>query len=181
MPYLNTDSLEYPISEQQINDLHPLTVFPQPFSPPEPFVWVFPSPQPQFDAVSKYVVEGSPALSDKGHWEQAWEVRGLSEEVAAANRIAAFRAKQVALRNAVQLHMDKAAQALGYDDIKTAVTYAEEPAVPKFQAEAQAFRAWRSQVWAFCYSLLDDVAAGRALEPTEAALIAVLPPLELPE
>ncbi|QEI07822.1 hypothetical protein FXN63_19760 [Pigmentiphaga aceris] len=85
-----------------------------------------------------------------------------------------------ALTNFVQGHLDAAAQVRRYDDIKTAITYADEPAVPLFQAEGQAFRKWRSLVWAKCYWYLGEVQAGRALEPTEAALIAILPALELP-
>lgn len=103
----------------------------------------------------------------EGLWARSWSV--------------AFEVRAKALQDAVQQHMDEAAQARRYDDIKTAITYADEPAVPRFQAEGRAFRVWRSQVWAFCYWMLDEVAAGRALEPTAAALIAVLPTLELPE
>ena len=80
---------------------------------------------------------------------------------------------------AVQAHMDAAAAARGYDDIKTAVTYADEPAIPRFQAEGQAFRAWRSLVWAHCYQVLDDVQSGRRAIPSEADLIAELPALHI--
>ena len=84
------------------------------------------------------------------------------------------------LTAAVQAHLDTAAQAAGYDNIYTAVTYADEPAVPKFQAEGRAFRAWRSLVWAHCYQVLADVQAGTRAIPTAAQLIAELPALDLP-
>lgn len=84
------------------------------------------------------------------------------------------------LIDAVQAHMDAAAKARGYDDIKSAVTYAEEPAVPRFQLEGQAFRAWRSLCWATGYTVLAQVEAGQRPVPTEAELIAELPPLVLP-
>ena len=87
-----------------------------------------------------------------------------------------IRADRVA---AVYDHMDAAAQALGYDDIRAAVTYADEPIIPKFQAEGRACRAWRSLVWAHCYQVLDDVQAGRRPIPTEAELIAELPALHI--
>ncbi|MDR3561673.1 MAG: hypothetical protein P4N59_09585 [Negativicutes bacterium] len=80
---------------------------------------------------------------------------------------------------AVQAHLDATAQARGYDNILSAVTYADEPAVPAFQAEGQAFRAWRSQVWAFCYAQLAAVEAGSPI-PTQTQLVAELPPLVLP-
>lgn len=85
---------------------------------------------------------------------------------------------QQSLINAVQNHLDAAARAAGYDDIKSAVTYADEPAVPKFQAEGQAFRAWRSLVWATCYAMLADVVTGTRDVPTVEELLAELPVLE---
>ena len=80
---------------------------------------------------------------------------------------------------AVQRFMDAKAKEHGYDDIFTAVTYAEESTVAKFQAEGKAFRKWRSAVWAFCYAYLDEVTAGTKPVPTEAELIALLPALSL--
>jgi hypothetical protein len=76
---------------------------------------------------------------------------------------------------AVQAHLDAQARAMGYDDIKTAATYADEPAVPKFQAEGQALRAWRSKVWAVCIDMLDRVTNGLRAAPTVPELIAALP------
>lgn len=78
---------------------------------------------------------------------------------------------------AVQQHLDARAQALGYDDIKSACSYADEPSVPKFQAEGIAFRSWRSLVWAHCYTVLAAVAAGEIPEPTLDELIVGLPEL----
>lgn len=59
------------------------------------------------------------------------------------------------MADAVQAHLDAKARELGYDDIFTAVTYADESAVPKFQADGIALRRWRSLVWDECYTLLD--------------------------
>jgi len=88
-----------------------------------------------------------------------------------------IEAAKVAL---VQNHMDKTAQALRYDNIATAVTYAEEPSVPRFQSEGQALRAWRSMVWNECYEILAEVQAGSRPVPTDEELIAALPQFELP-
>lgn len=85
-----------------------------------------------------------------------------------------------AITAAVQAHMDAAAKAAGYDGVKSAVTYADEPAVPRFQEEGRAFRAWRSLVWAKCYDLLDAVQAGTRPPMTAAQVIAELPVLNLP-
>lgn len=83
-------------------------------------------------------------------------------------------------RAVIQEHMDAAARLAGYDDIKAAVTYAEEPTVPKFQAEGKALRAWRSLVWAYGYEQIDAVQSGARSLPTPEELIAELPPLVMP-
>jgi len=87
-----------------------------------------------------------------------------------------IRADRVA---AVEAHLNAAARALGYDDIRTAVTYAEEPIVLKFQEEGRALRAWRSLVWAHCYMVLDDVEGGRREAPSAEQLISQLPELTI--
>lgn len=79
----------------------------------------------------------------------------------------------------VQDKLDSTARAYGYDSIGNAVTYAEEPAVPKFQSEGRAFRAWRSACWAYCYSQLDAVQNGQRAMPTPQDLVAELPALEM--
>ncbi|USE78901.1 hypothetical protein NDR89_19900 [Cupriavidus gilardii] len=84
------------------------------------------------------------------------------------------------IRAAIQAHMDRKAQEMGYDGITSAVTYADEPAVPKFQAEGIAFREWRSLVWQAGYAYLAEVQAGTKPMPTVEEAIALLPPLELP-
>lgn len=83
-------------------------------------------------------------------------------------------------RSIIQQHLDEAAVQVGYDDIKTAVTYADEPSVPKFQAEGKALRAWRSVVWAFGYEQIAAVQSGERVLPTPAQLIAELPSLVVP-
>ena len=83
-----------------------------------------------------------------------------------------------AVRVRLQRVMDDAARALGYDDIKTAITYADEPAVPKFQGEGQAFRTWRSLVWDACYA--HPAMSGNAPIPTPDEAEALMPALVLP-
>lgn len=85
------------------------------------------------------------------------------------------------LTAAIQSHLDTTAQAAGYDNIYTAVSYADEPAVPKFQAEGTAFRAWRSLVWAAANAIRSEVESGARPVPTIAQLISELPLLSLPE
>lgn len=77
----------------------------------------------------------------------------------------------------IQRLLDAAAQSRGYDSIATAVSYAEEPAVPRFQDDGKAFRAWRSRVWAYAYQELAKVKAGEREIPTLDAFLAELPAL----
>lgn len=81
---------------------------------------------------------------------------------------------------AVQSHLDAAARDAGYDNINTAVSYANEPSVVKFQIEGAALRAWRSLCWAYCYAQLAAVEAQEREQPPIEALIAELPSLVLP-
>jgi hypothetical protein len=80
---------------------------------------------------------------------------------------------------AVQGKLDGAAQGRGYDSVSTAISYAEEPAVPKFQNDGKAFRAWRSLVWAYAYEQLAKVLAGDRARPTVDEFLGELPILEL--
>lgn len=88
---------------------------------------------------------------------------------------------QAKIIDRVQKYLDDTARTRGYDDIKTAVTYADEPAVPKFQAEGQALRAWRSLVWDYCYAQLSLVQAGQRSIPTPDEAVAELPVMVWPE
>lgn len=95
------------------------------------------------------------------------------EEQAAAAQVALA----AVFEQAIQEHLDAAARTRGYDSIATAVSYAEEPAVPKFQEDGKAFRAWRSLVWAHVYQELAKVKAGEREIPTLDALMVELPAL----
>lgn len=77
----------------------------------------------------------------------------------------------------IQDHLDGAALARGYDSINTVISYAEEPAVPKFQADGKRFRTWRSLVWAYAYEQLALVNSGGRTQPTVAEFLAELPVL----
>lgn len=82
------------------------------------------------------------------------------------------------LKARVQFWLDEQARALGYDDIKTAITYADEPAAPKFQQDGQALRRLRSLAWARFYEIMDPVKARQRSLPTEEELIAEMEALK---
>lgn len=80
---------------------------------------------------------------------------------------------EAAIKAAVQAHLDATALAHDYDSIAIAVTYADEPSVPKYQMEGQAFRAWRSLVWSAALPMIDGV-------HTVDDVLATLPAFALP-
>lgn len=83
--YINIDTNQYPLSESQIRATHPNTSFPQPFTPPDGYIWVFPLPAPTYDPISQFVRETAPELTSKGHWEQRWEIVKLDPETTQLN------------------------------------------------------------------------------------------------
>lgn len=118
------------------------------------------------------VMSGAQEIVDLTPEEQA----DALARTAAENTPDLIKARLVA---AVQAHLDATAQAHGYDSVYTACTYADEPAVPLFQAEGQALRAWRSLVWAHCHTVMAEARAGQRQVPTAAELIDELPALVL--
>lgn len=101
------------------------------------------------------------------------EVVALSDDEIAANQEAAFAKAVKASIDAVQAHLDSAAQSKGYDNITSACSYAAAPNV--FQAEGISFLTWRADVWSACHAMLADVQAGTRPMPTPGEIIADLP------
>lgn len=106
---------------------------------------------------------------------------GLPAWVDAVPRVIPFTEAAALLSRYIQLQLDAAAQAAGYDDIRSAVSYADEPAVAKFQEEGQAFRAWRSKVWEACYQWMNSAAGDVSQLPKQTEVMALLPALVLPQ
>ncbi len=79
----------------------------------------------------------------------------------------------------IQRHLDATAQTRSYDSIHTAVGYRDDPN-PAFAAEAAALFAWRSAVWTEGLAIMAAVAAGERALPSEAEIIAELPPMIWP-
>ena len=80
----------------------------------------------------------------------------------------------------LQSHLDTTAKSYGYDNINTAISYAEEPSVPKFQIEGKAFRAWRSLFWVKVNEIKNEVLDGERDIPSIEEIISVSPVLDLP-
>lgn len=80
-------------------------------------------------------------------------------------------------RNAVQSHLDAAAQSRLYTDGNSLATYTASTN-PQWAAEAQAFVAWRDAVWAQVYGMW---ASPPDPVPTPEEVLAGLPVIEWPE
>lgn len=80
MSYINTETLQYNISEREIRALFPNTSFPAIFAPPEGYALVFDVPQPEFDTTEFIAIQDTPILTEKGHYEQQWRLDALPPE-----------------------------------------------------------------------------------------------------
>ena len=80
----------------------------------------------------------------------------------------------------LQNYLDTKAKEYGYDNIYSAISYAEEPSVPKFQTEGKAFRVWRSLFWSKVNEIKNQVLAGERDIPSAEEIISVSPVLDLP-
>jgi hypothetical protein len=75
MAYLNTLTLQYPLTERDIREAHPNVSFNEVFTPPDDYAWVFPTPQPNYDQMSQFVILGAPNLTHLGHYEETWTIQ----------------------------------------------------------------------------------------------------------
>ncbi|WP_296262012.1 MULTISPECIES: hypothetical protein [unclassified Pseudomonas] len=129
------------------------------------------------------VVEQVEAPSTKpGETLEPGDLRRIDDRVVRDWRVLppSAEALQAIFEQAVQAELDSSAKAWGYDNLFTAISYADEPAVPRFQADGQAFRRWRSLVWDYAHTELNAVLAGEKPPPDLDTFLAGLPALELP-
>lgn len=75
---------------------------------------------------------------------------------------------------AVQNMLDAKAKQFGYDDIKSACTYAGDPD-PIFNDQGTKLKAWRSQCWRKCYDVSAQVESHQIDQPTVDELIGMMP------
>ena len=73
---------------------------------------------------------------------------------------------------AIQSRLDSTAQAWGYDDMKSAVSYIGDPN-PKYNAEGTTLRDFRSETWTTAESLVASAQPPKTIDE----LIAALPPI----
>ena len=74
--------------------------------------------------------------------------------------------------------LDNEAQKLNYDSCLSVCSYVNT-GIAKFDNEGQAFREWRSAVWAKGYEILDECLSGTRAVPNEEELLSELPKLTI--
>lgn len=77
--FIHIDTKEYPLTELDIRERHPNTMFGMPFIPTEHYAPVDPSDTPAYDAGTQKPIEIEPIEMD-GVWRQQWAVVPLSAE-----------------------------------------------------------------------------------------------------
>lgn len=80
---------------------------------------------------------------------------------------------------AIQHHVDAAARSKLFRDGVTLASYTTSTN-QQWAAEAQAFVAWRDQVWAYAYQELARVTGGERPQPTVAQILSELPLISWP-
>ena len=80
----------------------------------------------------------------------------------------------------VDRHVNATAHARGYDNSVSLVSYRFDEARPTWAAEAEAFFAWRSQLWTYAIAQLAAVLAGERPRPSVDELLAELPAIVWP-
>ena len=76
--------------------------------------------------------------------------------------------------------MDKKAQERRYKNADRLMVYASSTD-QRWKAEADAFAKWRDDMFAYCFQVLSDVAAGTRVAPTVRELLSELPEMVWPE
>ncbi len=98
--FIDTTTKEWGLSQADIMQRHPSTIFPEPFVPLKEYQQVLDQPQPGFDGATHKAVEVKPLETEDGYLQQ-WEVVALSDEELAqreADRLAAEQAARDAAR-----------------------------------------------------------------------------------
>lgn len=193
MAYINTKTLQYPVTEYEIKAVCWNTAFPHPFTPPDDYAWVFPSPQPEYNPLTSYVHEGAPLLAD-GMYYQTWVVAALEAAQVTENMVAAGNQLKNSIITEMQQRLNEFASTRGYDNVDSMSKYKditneeiaalpeeEQPLVLKFRAECRYLALATARTWARLYLLLAEVEQGARPMPTGLAdFTPELPVLEWP-
>ena len=172
--YIDTETGKFPLSEQQIRQSHPETLFPAVFRSSR-YKPVHLLTVPPYDPKLQQVAATLPYESN-GEWVAGWDVTDLPHEVIQANlQQELSRIKEEVIYN-TQKRLDKFAQERGYDGILSLCSYATDPA-QRLRDEGQAGVNARSTTWSTLYALFAEVEAGTRAMPSDYAEVEPLLPL----
>lgn len=154
---------------------------PNPLDPDDPIVPAF---------ATKVAPPGNVPAGQAPYWNegaQVWDVLPVKLAAAPPNLIDDIEPderterdlRQHALECEAEELLDGYAQALGYRNMDRAITYADEPAVPQYQAEGQALRQFRSIFWQAFYAELAGVPEGSPI-PAWQDFLPLLPVFQAP-
>lgn len=101
------------------------------------------------------------------------------EEIAEIEAISAPTPTITDYENAIQNLVDTTAREKQFRDGVTLASYTASTK-PKWAAEAQAFVAWRDNVWFYAYGELAKVQAGQRPQPTVDQFLAEIAPIAWP-
>lgn len=99
--YINTQTMEYPVYQNDIQQAYPNTSFPIPFVPPENYAVVLNSPIPAFNSITQTIQQGTPEETS-GQWYQVWNVVELSPEQIATNEQMSKAGNKMTAENLLQ-------------------------------------------------------------------------------
>jgi hypothetical protein len=115
--------------------------------------------------VDNVVVQKQPNTAEGFVWTDEDVVCGQIEKDGVFTNPKPLLPTQDQYMQKAQSVMDAQAQSMGYDNIFTAISYIGDP-FPRFNDEAVALRAYRSQVWQHSNDLMAQVLASKIAQPT---------------
>lgn len=166
--YLNTESHDYPLTEDQVKAAFPQVSFSAPFIAPAPYVAVTPTTPPPCDTLMQRVIEAPPVLTSNGY-AQAWVTVPLSE----SERAAAVQAALTAIETALDAYLDGVAQSFRFADRTRLALRAAYP--NQWQALGQAFGTWMDTCNTMTAQGMQDFLDGKIPLPTPQDVLAQLP------
>jgi hypothetical protein len=150
MRYINVNTGQYPLTEADIRNSLPNTSFNLPFNPPSNYKCVFDVPLPFFNEMTQELVEDSPSLTSKGHWEREWDVVALSAQVIAAKQ-QAKEARETAIIHAKIETLWAAGDKYTSGYISGVAIGILAIGVISSRPKALAVSAWSSRIWTEYY------------------------------
>lgn len=153
MAYINTQTMQYPVSEQDIRNEFPNTSFTEPFQAPEGYAPVLNSPTPVVpNPVLQYAKEIAPAQDSLGNWMQQFEVVDIYSDYTDPDGV--FHSKQEQEAEAIakdeaqkkQQNKQQAEQLLQATDWTATVDIADPAYSDPYLSNQAEFLTYRSQV-----------------------------------